>query len=173
MFSISATILFTTIVFGVYLGNAVAYTLPGDAIERDYFEDYEIWKVMGGTFTKRSNPPRNGELNLRENWTWKILFSIPLVLYTIQLLCLTIVHTFETPKWYLLNGDEASAVCTVHEIYLTKDSRSIANKICFKLKNSASIDANKIGFIDAYFKNEFYRRANWVNCVLVIIAAVS
>ena len=117
MFSISATILFTTIVFGVYLGNVVAYILPGDAIERDYFEDYEIWKVMGGTFTKRSNPPRNGELNLRENWTWKILFSVPLALYTIQLLCLTTVHTFETPKWYLLNGDEASAVCTVHEIY--------------------------------------------------------
>ena len=41
------------------------------------------------------------------------------------------------------------------------------------MKNSASIDANKIGFIDAYFKNEFYRRANWVNCVLVIISAVS
>ena len=41
------------------------------------------------------------------------------------------------------------------------------------MKNSASIDANKIGFIDAYFKNEFYRRANWVNCVLVIIAAFS
>ena len=43
MFGICATILFTAIVLGLFLGNAIAYILPDDAVERDYFEDYEIF----------------------------------------------------------------------------------------------------------------------------------
>ena len=130
MFGICATILFTAIVLGIYLGNVIAYILPDDAVERDYFEDYEIWKVMGGTFTKRSSPPRNGEVTLRNNQTWRFLFSVPLVLYIIQLLCLSLLHSYETPKWYLFNGDESSAILAVHQIYYTQNNKGAASKIC-------------------------------------------
>ena len=83
MFALCTAILINIVVFGVYLGNAIAYVLPEDAVARDYFEDYEIWKVMGGTFTKRNSPPRVGEATLRSNKTWILISLIPFGLYMI------------------------------------------------------------------------------------------
>ena len=147
MFAICTAVLVNVVVLGVYLGNTMAFILPEDATERDYFEDYEIWKVMGGTFTKRTGPPRVGEANLRNNKSWILIFLIPVGLFTTQLLNLLLVHSYETPKWYLLNGDESSAVLTVNKIYQTKASRGLNHKICLQLKSSSSLEANKIGFV--------------------------
>ena len=48
---VCATVAFLMTIFGVYLGNCSSYFLPDDALEAN-FENYEIWKIMGGGFIK-------------------------------------------------------------------------------------------------------------------------
>ena len=67
----------------------------------------------------------------------------------------------------MLNGDQASAINCIHKIYTTQNNSVAANKIILLLTNSSSLEANTIGFVDAYFRNETFMRANWVNCMIM------
>ena len=65
-YGICATILYVLITMGAFVAIISAYMLPADARKRD-FEDYEIWKVIGGTFIHNQSPPKTGESDLLEN----------------------------------------------------------------------------------------------------------
>ena len=48
-----------------------------------------------------------------------------------------------------------------------------ANKIILLLANSSSLEANTISFVDAYFRNELYQRANWINCMIMAFTVLT
>ena len=65
-YGVCATILYLMITTGAFTAIVSAYMLPADARKRD-FEDYEIWKVFGGTFIHNQKPPKTGESDLLDN----------------------------------------------------------------------------------------------------------
>ena len=59
------------------------------------------------------------EAELLQNTSWRYIFAVPLALYSLQALFLLIFQRSDTPKWYLLSGNQPSAIKCVHKIYNT------------------------------------------------------
>ena len=79
----------------------------------------------------------------------------------------------DTPKWNLLNGDQPSAIKSVHQIYNTQSNSVAANKIVLLLSNATSLESNRVGYIEAYRRNETFMRANWVNFMIMTFTVLT
>ena len=74
-----------------------------------------------------------------------------------------------------MNGDQTSATKAIHIIYNTnsKGGSRHAERICLIIKNQVSKESTSVGYFEAFFKNEFYRRANWTNSLLMMFTVLT
>ena len=72
----------------------------------------------------------------KDNTTWRLVFGLPILTYSLCMLSLLVFIRHDTPKFYIHRGDMALAKRAVHKIYLTGDSEIIANKIVRFIKKS-------------------------------------
>ena len=103
-----------------------------------------------------------------ENTTWRLVFGLPILTYSLAMISLIIFIRHDTPKYYIGKGDNDSAKYAIHRIYRTGESDIIANKIIRFIKKSGDKTTTKATLIDSLFRDEKYIRASWTNIVVMI-----
>ena len=68
-------------------------------------------------------------LVVQESTSWRYIFGFAFVVLALGLLGLLLVVRYDSPKFYLLKGNEDRAVKAIHTIYDTEGSQIQANKI--------------------------------------------
>ena len=71
-----------------------------------------------------------------DNKTWRYVFGLPILTYSLCMICLLLIIRTDTPKYYIHLGDEESAKKAIHKIYITGDSDIIARNIIRFIKKS-------------------------------------
>ena len=114
-------------------------------------------------------PPEDDEEALKENETWRIVFLLqPTVCLVAMVLFFALVR-LNPPKFYLLTGQEQKARQAIEKIYITNgDQLKVDNIITFMKKTSGETTV-QIGFKEALWSNERYKRACWI--AVAIMAA--
>ena len=57
-----------------------------------------------------------------DNTTWRYIFGLSFIWIAIGMLGFLLVIRNDTPKYYLTNGDEPSAIASINKIYNTRGS---------------------------------------------------
>lgn len=71
-----------------------------------------------------------------DNKTWRYVFGLPILTYSLCIICLLLFIRHDTPKYYIHKGNEAAARKAIHKIYVTGDSEIIASNIIRFIKKS-------------------------------------
>ena len=103
-----------------------------------------------------------------ENTTWRLVFGLPILTYSLAIISLIIFIRHDTPKYYIGKDDNESAKYAIHRIYRTGESDIIANKIIRFIKKSGDKTTTKATLVDSLFRDEKYIRASWTNIVVMI-----
>ena len=103
-----------------------------------------------------------------ENTTWRFVFGLPILTYSLCILSLLFFIRHDTPKFYINRGEIEKAKYAIHRIYRTGDSDIIANKIIRFIKKSGDKTTTKATLVDSLFKDEKYIRASWTNIIVMI-----
>jgi len=160
----------------------------GSIVINRYLEEYVPLSIYGvcsatnlflgqlGSFTALTSslvyPHSKDEVELNQmyidNKTWRLVFGLPILTYSLCMLSLLVFIRHDTPKFYISNGNIAAAKRAVHKIYLTGDSEIIANKIVRFIKKSGDKTTSSATLIDSLFRDERYIRASWTNIVIMI-----
>lgn len=101
------------------------------------------------------------------------IFGLLFVFLAIGLVGLLFFVRTDTPKFYLLKGDEDKAVQVIHTIYDTEGSQIQANKIMRFIQKSSNPNTVRTPMLDALWRDDRYRRATLVCLGIISIRALT
>jgi MFS family permease len=102
-----------------------------------------------------------------QNTSWRYMFGFAYVFVAFGMIGFLCCVRTDTPKFYLMNGNEPGALQAIHTIYKTNGSPIQANRIMSFLQKSCNQNVAKISPYDALFGDERYVRACWVNIIVM------
>jgi len=108
-------------------------------------------------------PPDEDQSALEATKMYYYIFGLLFVFLAIGLVGLLFFVRTDTPKFYLLKGDEDKAVKVIHTIYDTEGSQIQANKIMRFIQKSSNPNTVRTPMLDALWRDDRYRRATLVN----------
>ena len=101
--------------------------------------------------------------------TWRVILGFPLPLFLISTVGFLMIIKFDGPSFYLTKGQYELAERSFNSINKTELDRAPFLKLCKEYENSAKLSGStKVSLKDAFWHNENYRRASWINIANVI-----
>ena len=66
---------------------------------------------------------------LASNESWRMIFGLPILSYTLIALSLVMMLPYDSPKFHMLNGQRNLALKSIHKVYTTEGNHRTAQKI--------------------------------------------
>ena len=89
-------------------------------------------------------PGEHDEPALAADKKWRIMFGLPILMYTLMLLGFTTVIRYDSPKYYMSADRKQSAIRSIHKIYKTEGSDRIARTIFYHLESENTGDTSDV-----------------------------
>ena len=106
--------------------------------------------------------------------TWRVILGFPLILYVASTLGFLTVIKLDGPSFYLSQGQYELAERSFGNINKTEGDREPFENLRREYENSAKLaGSTKVSLQDAFWYDENYRRATWINIANVIFHEVA
>ena len=63
---------------------------------------------------------------LASNESWRMIFGLPIVTYTLIAFALVVMIPYDSPKYHMLNGQRNLALKSIHRVYRTEGNHRTA-----------------------------------------------
>ena len=104
---------------------------------------------------------------------WRIMFGLPLLMYTLMLLGFMTIVRYDSPKYYMSADRQQSAIRSIHTIYNTQSSDRIARTIFHHLENENTGDTSDVTLKQALWSDEAHKRGSWVSIAIIIFSELT
>ena len=118
-------------------------------------------------------PDEHDKEALAADRKWRIMFGLPLVMYTLMLLGFMTIVRYDSPKYYMSADRQQSAIRSIHTIYNTQSSDRIARTIFHHLENENTGDTSDVTLKQALWTDEAHRRGSWVSIAIIIFSELT
>jgi hypothetical protein len=103
--------------------------------------------------------------NLEDCKTWWIPMANTVAFTSVGFLLFFIFLT-DTPKYFLSVGKTMNAKQVIDKIYKNENNQRLTERILVFIDTTGDKEVSKIGFMDAFFRDERYTRASWVSLMV-------
>jgi len=110
---------------------------------------------------------------LEANESWRIIFGLPLVSYTLILIGLTFLVPYDSAKFHMSNNQRYKALKSIHRTYDTGGSERQAQRIYNYIKRNSTQATSTVTFSEAFVTDEMYRRASWTNVAIIVFSELT
>ena len=69
-------------------------------------------------------PPDTNEELLKEDTNWRIIFAVQPTMLVLSIVLFLVLVRHDTPRFYIMNGQEQKAKSVIQKIYMTEGSKS-------------------------------------------------
>ena len=64
-------------------------------------------------------PDDTDEASLETNLTWRLIFGLPILTYSLIVLGLVFLVPYDSPKFHMQRGQRSLAIKSIHKVYNT------------------------------------------------------
>ena len=100
---------------------------------------------------------------LAANKSYLIIIVIPGIFYIIAVVMMLAVIRNETPKFYIMQGNDSKAKEIIHQIYHTEGSDVQASKILRFFQKTGTKETSNVTLKQTLYADDRYTRATWVS----------
>ena len=118
-------------------------------------------------------PEEKDEEGLAADKKWRILFGLPILMYTLMLIGFILIIRYDSPKYYMSADRKQSAIRSIHKIYRTEGSDRIARTIYHHLENENTGDTSDVTLKQAIWSDEAHVRGSWVSITIIIFSELT
>ena len=100
---------------------------------------------------------------LKANTSYYIIFALPGIFWAISIILMLTIIRHDTPKFYMMQGEDEKAISVIHKIYKTDDNDAQAQRILRFFKNTGTKETSNVTVKEALWADDKYTRATWVS----------
>lgn len=110
---------------------------------------------------------------LETNQSWRLIFGLPILTYSLMFLGLVLLVPYDSPKFHMQLNQRSLAIKSIHKVYNTDGDTRTAHKIYNYIKKTSADTTSKVSFTDAFFINEKYTRASWISVLIIVFSELT
>ena len=118
-------------------------------------------------------PADDDVVGLEANGSWRIIFGLPLVSYTLILVGLVFLVPYDSPKFYVASLRRSEAVKSIHRVYKTGGSDDNAWRIYHHVAQNSATETVDASLVEAFVTDEMHRRASWVAVAIIFFSELT
>ena len=110
---------------------------------------------------------------LEANESWRVIFGLPILTYTLILIALVFLIPYDSPKYYVASGQQEEAVKSIHRMYNTGGSEENARRIYNHVNENSATETLNVSLAEAFVTDEMHRRASWVAVAIIVFSELT